>query len=271
MRQTFATVALVAAATLVPAMAHAQAGHRLGEAGESCRARSDCAEGLMCIANTCRDTREGASCGATSECGSHLVCRQNQCVAPAAASTPLTSARVYASAAPSPVAPVVSSELAPAWNHPFEEGSTHFFAGFSLAPGYTGKSVYGYDSGSTAFMFNLRAGVLIGRNEIAFELAPGTFILKDNLGEAKGVATALSYAHFIRVAHNLYWPLRVKVGYAGAIDLKDTFSVGGSLLGLAYTWKHVLFEVAPTSRYVTDFGSLKTYDVLVNLSASYVF
>ncbi|MCA9625520.1 MAG: hypothetical protein KC731_41145, partial [Myxococcales bacterium] len=60
----------------------------LGEAGESCRARADCKQGLKCIDNVCVDPREGETCGATSDCGGWLRCIDKVCRRPGATPAP---------------------------------------------------------------------------------------------------------------------------------------------------------------------------------------
>jgi len=55
----------------------------LGGPGESCRARTDCAEGLKCVNQTCTDAREGQACEASSECGG-LKCIAKRCTSGAA-------------------------------------------------------------------------------------------------------------------------------------------------------------------------------------------
>ncbi|NUO48776.1 MAG: hypothetical protein HOV80_07965 [Polyangiaceae bacterium] len=52
---------------------------QLGEAGESCRARSDCADGLKCLEHVCRDAFEGARCESRRDCGTTLGCFRNVC------------------------------------------------------------------------------------------------------------------------------------------------------------------------------------------------
>jgi hypothetical protein len=51
----------------------------LGEVGESCRARSDCTDGLKCVDNVCRDAFEGVTCESRRDCGARLGCFRNVC------------------------------------------------------------------------------------------------------------------------------------------------------------------------------------------------
>jgi hypothetical protein len=60
----------------------------LGDVGESCRARSDCADGLKCVDKTCRDQFEGTSCESRRDCGPRLGCFSNVCAASADAVAP---------------------------------------------------------------------------------------------------------------------------------------------------------------------------------------
>mgnify|MGYP000906236890 CR=1 FL=1 len=64
-----------------------------GEVGESCRARSDCADGLKCVANTCRDQFEGTTCESRRDCGPRLGCFKNVCAASADAASESGSGR----------------------------------------------------------------------------------------------------------------------------------------------------------------------------------
>jgi hypothetical protein len=255
MRTSFATcfVASLIATSTVTTIARADAGARQGEAGESCRARSDCSEGLMCVANTC------------------VVRLSSPAASSVAMATPTVSARSFAPAASGTS---VAAELPSAWNHPFEDGSTRFFAGITLAPGFSGfiSDDPRFSARPTVFAFALRGGVLVGQNAFELEVAPGSYVLSGALGAQKAAIVTASYARYIRVAHNLYWPIRAGFGYFGGLDFDNYFTAGGSLIGLAYTWKHVLFEInAPTVRYTTDFGDYRSYDVQFGLKATYVF
>ncbi len=50
-----------------------------GAMGESCRARSDCADELACIDQVCRDALHGKPCKASSQCGARLRCFSRVC------------------------------------------------------------------------------------------------------------------------------------------------------------------------------------------------
>lgn len=72
----------------------------LGNTGESCAARRDCAAGLACVSNVCLDPKIGAgsplggpgeSCEAKNDCGSGLACFAHVCVT--ASSGSVTSAK----------------------------------------------------------------------------------------------------------------------------------------------------------------------------------
>lgn len=50
-----------------------------GGPGESCRARSDCADGLKCLQQLCVDENEGVSCQSRGDCGGRLACIDKVC------------------------------------------------------------------------------------------------------------------------------------------------------------------------------------------------
>lgn len=61
----------------------------VGGVGESCRAKADCAAGLSCLSNVCRDQMEGASCTARADCGTgQLKCVESKCVSSTTPATP---------------------------------------------------------------------------------------------------------------------------------------------------------------------------------------
>jgi hypothetical protein len=56
----------------------------LGDAGESCRSRFDCAEGLSCVEGVCgprlAHPMEGSACGARADCGRGMRCVGGRCI-----------------------------------------------------------------------------------------------------------------------------------------------------------------------------------------------
>jgi len=240
---------LAATVALAPVGAAAQA---LGEAGESCRARSDCAEGLRCIDNVCTAAADG----------------------------------VLAEPAPEPAsaAPVESPEAAPAedqagpdgggggWTD-FALGGAHGFAGLGLGPALTGEWYYGNEPTWRAGMqLALRGGVLLDRMELALELAPDT--LWWNLDRAPVLSFNVTIGGLIEIAPRLYWPLRFGLGVTGVNLPHDETCMQGrlDLVGLAYLYGHVLFELSLFSaRFSSEFHHFGLWTVPFTISASYVF
>ena len=58
---------------------------------------------------------------------------------------------------------------------------------------------------------------------------------------------------------------------ANSLASSDQSTQAHACVGLAFTWKHVLFELAPDTRYYTTFGALSGVDATFNAKVSYVF
>ncbi len=216
----------------------------LGGPGESCRARSDCRSNLRCVSNVCRDEHEGLTCSATSDCGGELRCIANVCQS-AIAPTPGSGAR--------------ASEPPNEWLA-FRPEGVHFFAGFSLMGG-PAFSVVSSNNITTnderlrgAFLFGVRAGILAGRNEIALELSPMTFVYYENT-PGPTFQFNVSYAHLLPLHEgrdaSVYWPLRVGAGlFTGNTADNVYFQARADLIGIAVRVGHLMFDFhLPSFRY----------------------
>ncbi len=142
-----------AAATTGPPAPEPQAA-QLGEAGESCRARSDCAGGLKCVDNVCRDAFEGAACGSRRDCGERLGCFRNVCT---------TAERATESAAASFRSDDIDDEDVP--DRPARDDIDGFYggalAGGAVAPAFPGVAGVGGGTGFFGWrrgIFDLRVG-----------------------------------------------------------------------------------------------------------------
>lgn len=276
-------VALVAAASSFPALAQVDPG-LLGAVGESCRARPDCRPGLACVGNVCRpEDREGLACGATSECGSvelrclAQVCRRVTSGSPVAAAAPLAPPPPPPPAAAWPgdgagPATVVSSP------DPFEPeedilSGTHWYVGGAPGFGVVGLSIPGYGTGGgLTAPLALRAGVWLGRLDLALDFSPATnlFIgsgvmpnIQLNVGVGYLAPFSRSTADFA-----MGWVVRGAIGFA-ALGI-DAFQLRVQLLGIGVRSGHLGFEIGlPVSVY---FGPIATaYSVPLTASFSYVF
>jgi hypothetical protein len=221
-----------------------------GGVGESCRARSDCREGLRCLENVCR-TPESGTCQEDADCGAGLVCRADRCA---------------------PLPQPAPARGGSAWSE-FQLAGTHFFAGLGFAPAMTGFWNYGGPvEVEPAFHFALRFGVLFDRTELALELAPGSWIW-DFGPQRSSFAMNVSLGGLLPVSGRAYWPLRFGLGLAsGDLPLEDVYMQGRlDLIGLAFHYGHLLFEVnLPSTRFSTEFKHVGIWAWLFNLSITYV-
>jgi hypothetical protein len=246
----------------------------LGGAGESCRARADCKNGLKCVNQLCTDEREGQTCGATSDCGGELRCIGGKCTTPIGASH-------YGGGGGGP-----GSEE---WmSFKFDDGQPHPFIGVTIAGGFDTLGVTGNGAGlfntgtiDGAFLFALNGGVFIGNHQLTFEVAPYTFIFD---GKANGPVFEMngSYAYFIPLATqgtlHLYYPLRFGLGMmAGGSNSLNLafFQIRADLIGAAIQIGHVIIDLhLPSFRYdLTDKSGtqLHIFDWVFGTSIGYVF
>jgi hypothetical protein len=242
---------LVLVAAVVPAPAAAQP---RGDIGESCRARSDCLEGLRCVEQVCQP-----ACTRSEDCGTNQVCRQGRCVEVREGLPPPSEAK-----APAPKG---------GWAD-FTLGGTHLFGGITLAPGMTGYWVYGGPvEVEPAFFFALRLGLLFDRTELALEIAPKTWVWDFDDPQRSSFSLNASIGGLIKVAKHAYWPLRFGLGFtAGDLAIKDVYMQGRvDLVGIVYQYGHLLFEVnLPSTRFHSEFRNIGIWAWLFNLSITYV-
>ena len=287
-------VAAIAVALLMaPQLARAQA---LGEAGESCRARSDCVEGLRCIENTCQES-SAPGCTDDSECEGGEVCSDGACVGArdeeAAGGTAATGESAGEASDGDETGEGDGDEEqdesagSGRWAD-FRLGGTHFIGGLTFAPGLTGFWPYGGDLPVWAsFFFALKAGVLFNRTELSVELAPVTWVWdfdpRNNtssrvLGHSyEGNLNSLSFlvniGGYIRLADNVYWPFRFGLGLsAHELPLENVYMQGRlDLIGIVYHYGHLMFELnLPSIRFHSEFQNIGIWGWLFTLTISYV-
>lgn len=277
-RQSIGAGAIVATALLAlgaPAWAEA-----LGEAGESCRARADCREGLRCLENTCTAPAAGA-CEADADCAEGQTCVEGSCAAAETGGDAAAAPAEQGEAGETTESPETGRRWAD-----FELEGTHFFAGLTFAPGLTGFWPYGGGVDVWfGFLFSLRAGVLFGRTELSIELAPDSWVWDfdpaahlyfsdhDWEGNVESLSFLVNIGGLVRLADNLSWPLRFGLGLAALeLPLTDVYMQGRlDLIGLAYQYGHLLFELnLPSIRFSSEFRNVGIWGWLFTLSVSYV-
>lgn len=210
----------------------------LGGPGESCRARADCRRGLKCIAATCVDEHEGTSCQATSDCG-ELRCVRNTCVSPQA------------------VLAVHREPPAPGYWRGFQLHGAHPFLGLTALWGATtlgASNVRQLSDARTSpsVLFAFRGGLMLGRNEIAAEISPMTYVSSPGAGVLTMFQFNVSYGHYLPLhegaAVSVYWPLRIGIGAivadAGGLAF---FQARADVLGITLRAGHLMFDLAGLS------------------------
>ena len=234
----------------VPERARAQ---ELGEAGESCTKRNDCLSGLRCIEQRCVTA---PACTSHSDCGVDSSCTDGVCTT-------------------TPSADPGSDEKAPQsdeWDE-FVLTGAHPFLGLAVGPAVGGWWLFRQEQLdiNPAFFFGFRGGAYFGRAELAFELAPVTW-LPDFDGDPN-LSFLVSIGGLPKLGDNVYWPLRFGLGLS-ALNLPDDqvfMQARLDLLGVAFQYGHLLFEVSlPSTRFHTDFDVHGVWGWVCAVSVSYV-
>lgn len=131
-----------------------------------------------------------------------------------------------------------------------------------------------------AFLFALRAGLLVGRNEISVEFAPGTYRPTigggdgDVIDQGKSVTSFLgSYAHHVPITLGAYWPFRFGAGFISRShggDWKGTdFQARVDLLNISVKTKMIFLDFSfPSIRYVSDFETYHRWSGLFTAAVS---
>ena len=130
-----------------------------------------------------------------------------------------------------------------------------------------------------ALLFAFRGGLLVNRNEVSLELAPGTYepVVGNGTAIDNGhwITSFLgSYAHHIHMARGAYWPLRLGIGlvYRGTGPYQGTyFQARVDLLNISVKLPYLLLDFSfPSIRYTSDFDLYHRWTGLFTAGASYV-
>lgn len=268
-------VALVLVGLCLPDEARAQV---LGEEGESCRARSDCIEGLRCIENTCVASNEDDSDAVdVSEEG------EGEAEQPGGEGSETSGSESGEIEAEGESDEEVEEEGSQRWAD-FELGGVHFFAGLTFAPGMTGYWPYGGDLPIWAsFFFAFRLGALFNRTELSIELAPATWVWDfdpsshisglDYEGNLNSLSFLVNIGGLVEITDNVYWPFRFGLGLsAHELPLASVYMQGRlDVIGLVYQHGHLLFELnLPSIRFHSDLHNIGIWGWLFTFSVSYV-
>ena len=255
----------------------------LGGPGESCRARADCRTGLKCVASTCVDEHEGQACGATAECGAQgLKCIDQKCTSGKA---PKKKKRADdeggAAGGGGDEGGGGTGESAMQGTHPFVGLA---WMGGPALPFATGNGASRLGSASGSFLFGLRGGVQLGRNELALEISPMTYTYGTPV---PGPSFQLngSYAGMIPMyeskAVSVYWPMRVGLGFvagntpADLALLQFRLDLIGTAIKIALPAGSLMIDLhLPSFRYLFTSSNGATFHSFAWLpggSISYVF
>jgi hypothetical protein len=132
-----------------------------------------------------------------------------------------------------------------------------------------------------AFIFALRAGLFVNRNEISVELAPGTcypILGADDpaVDNDESITSFLgSYAHHIEMTRGAYWAFRFGAGLihrSHGSRLDGTHFQGRiDLLNISVKTKYVFLDFSfPSVRYVSDFDLYHRWTGLFTAGVSYI-
>ena len=226
-----------------------------GGAGESCRARSDCKQGLKCVNQVC--SKEGSAAPG----GSGYDDEKKS----------------------------VSSKDLKEWLS-FELKGVHPYAGLTWGGGFWTGGLTGSGAGggfnqlNGDFLFALNGGVFIDNHQVGIEIAPVTYfwtLQRGSPGPAFEVTG--SYAYFIPLYESesvkVFWPLRFGIGMMAAPDRNlgglAFFQPRADVVGAAIQVGHFMIDMhLPSFRYaVTDSrgSQLHFLSWIFGASISYLF
>jgi hypothetical protein len=133
-----------------------------------------------------------------------------------------------------------------------------------------------------AFIFALRAGLFVGRNEISIEFAPGSY--KPIIGDAdpgdlviddgRWITSFLgSYAHHVPIVPGAYWPFRLGAGFIsrshGEPYEGTDFQARIDVLNISVKTKVILLDFSfPSIRYISDFDDYHRWTGLFTAAVS---
>jgi hypothetical protein len=237
-------------------------GSLLGGPGESCRARSDCAQGLKCVDQVCRDDMEGATCAAKADCGGRLVCVDQVCVIPGQPRRKQQKEQRDVDEPAEPAEP--DKELEGVRPH----------IGLMLGGGPThGANDSGIVFGS--LLFALKGGVFIDRAEIGLEFAPASFVTSFD-PDVPLVELNAYFGYHIPVAGPVSWPLRAGIGFshaapAGGLADDILLEARADLIGISILVDPVLIDLfLPSFRANTDTDGVDAFTYVFGVGAAWL-
>lgn len=169
----------------------------LGGAGESCTARSDCQEGLKCIAQTCQ-TEASASGGGSGD-GSGSGGRSNG--GGGSSSGGSSSGGGGGGSSGGGSGDMMADEL--------EGLRAHMGIIFGGGPSHLDDPA---DFVQGSLLFALKGGILIDRFEIGLEFAPATYVISFR-PDVPSVHLNAYAGYHIPLYQSISWPLRLGIGF----------------------------------------------------------
>jgi hypothetical protein len=225
----------------------------LGEAGESCRSNADCLPSLACVASTCAE----------------------RVVAPPPIPVRVSTPPAEVVEPPSEV----STDVALPEEPPAQFNGVHFFVGVMAGAGPAWVNANGWVNDRPVSFFavvpqvplELRVGLLLGRFELAAEVAPAsTFFFNGSVREQ--LTAALSVGGLIKLyereTFSVSLPIRARGGlaYANMPGL-----MGGASLGLALRFGNALVEARLLSGELRVLNGSAIVALPFSLSFSWIF
>lgn len=163
------------------------------------------------------------------------------------------------------------AEQSTAWRD-FELEGTHPFAGLVLGPAMSAWWNYrGVFDIEPALFFGLRGGVLFHHAELAFELAPVTWV--PDFDRKPSLSFNVTIGGLVPIAPRVRWPLRAGVGLTALnLPYENVYMQARmDLIGLVYQLGHLLFEISlPSVRFSSEFDRMGIWGWLFNISVVYV-
>lgn len=171
----------------------------------------------------------------------------------------------------------------------FELKGTHPFVGVGIMGGpsqaFSGQTGKLSGSADGSFLFSIRGGIYAGRNEIALEISPMTYIAHTKLPGPQ-FQMAFNFTGFVPLyespTFDVYWPFRVGYGFVAAnmSTLPSQNAVFMQLrldvFGVGFRIGHLMLDFNfPDFRYLYSpgdaTGNAMFFTWLPGVQASYVF
>jgi hypothetical protein len=223
----------------------------VGGIGETCRARSDCGEGLKCVANVCQDERQGQACQADTDCGTRLACIDAVC-----AVRPKPSGGAEAERP----------------SKGLEGTRAHLGVMLGGGPTHTDRTFLGVEG---SLLFSIKGGVLLDRSELGLEFSPASFVLAFD-PDVPLVQLNAYVGYHIPLAGPVSWPMRFGAGFshfAPASGRSDDITLEGraDLVGASILVDPILIDIfLPSFRVNTDLSRAHFFTYVFGAGASWL-